>query len=85
MGEKLDFVRLLGFEAKCDFDCKTYKLKQHLITASEWYLNDKNPPIHDQETASIFQFCAESFESDLIFMYSSVINAVIKLLLSQGK
>ena len=35
MGEKLDFFRPLGFEAKQDFDNKTYKLKPHLITASE--------------------------------------------------
>ena len=46
--------------------------------------SDKNP-IHGQETALIFQFCTESSESALIFMYSSVTNAVIKLLLSQQK
>ena len=27
---KLDFFSPLGFEAKCDFDHKTYKLKPHL-------------------------------------------------------
>ena len=40
------------------------------------------PSIHGQETALIFQFCAESFESDLNIycMYSSVMNAAIRLL-----
>ena len=85
MGEKLDFSDPWDLKLKWDFDHKTYKLKPHLITAAQWYLNVKNPPIHGQETASIFQFCEESFESDLLFMYSSVMNAVIKLLLSQGK
>ena len=29
LGEKLDFFSPLGFEANCNFDFKTYKLKPH--------------------------------------------------------
>ena len=39
----------------------------HWIRASERYLTDKNP-IHGRETAWIFLFSAETFESDLNMM-----------------
>ena len=35
LGEKLDFFSPVGFEANCNFDYKTYKLKLHSIRASE--------------------------------------------------
>ena len=35
LGEKLDFFSPLGLEANRNFDYKTYKLKPHLIRASE--------------------------------------------------
>ena len=63
LGEKLIFFSPLGFEAKSNFDPKTSKSKPESVTVSERYLNDKNP-IHDRETASLFRFSAESFESD---------------------
>ena len=31
LGEQLDFFSPLGFEANCNFDYKTYKLKPHSI------------------------------------------------------
>ena len=47
--------------------------------------SDKNP-IRGQETALTFQFCTVVLnQPSKIFMYSSVMNAVIKLLLSQQK
>ena len=35
LGEKLDFFSPLGFEANCNVDYKTYKLKPHSVRASE--------------------------------------------------
>ena len=61
VGEKFKFFNPLGFEAKKDFDHKTS------TGTSKRYLNDKNP-IHNRETASIFQFSAETFESDFTFL-----------------
>ena len=62
-GEKLNFYRSLVFEAESDFDHKITKLKPQSIRASERYLNNENL-IHGRETAMIFLFSAETFESD---------------------
>ena len=35
LGEMHDFFSPLGFEANCNFDYKTYKLKPHPIRASK--------------------------------------------------
>ena len=53
--EKLNFFSPLG--PKSDLDHKNSELKPHLVRASKWYLDDKNP-IHSWETALIFPFSA---------------------------
>ena len=68
LGEKFDFFIFLGFEAKSDFDHKTFKIKSHSTRASEPYMNDKSP-IHGRETALTFRFSAETFESDFNSKY----------------
>ena len=58
---KAQFFSSLGLEAERDFDHRISKLTPHSVTASERYLNNKNPN-HGRETASIdFRSSAESF------------------------
>ena len=51
----------LGFEAKNDFDHKTFKIKSHSVRVLKRYLND-NSTIHSPETESIFRFSSENSE-----------------------
>ena len=48
LGEKLDFLSPLGFEAKSDFGHRNSKLRPHSIRASERHMNNMNL-IHGQE------------------------------------
>ena len=64
LGVKFNLFNPLGFEGKREFDHKTSKIKSHSIRALKRHLNHKSP-IHVREITSIFQFSAESYESDL--------------------
>ena len=63
-GKKIQFLFFnpVEFEAKSDFNHKNSKIKWHSTRASKQYLND-NSPIHGRETAYIFRFSEETFES----------------------
>ena len=57
LDRKVHFFNPLGFESISNVHHKTFR-------AWKQYMNDKNW-INAQETASIFRFSAENFESDL--------------------
>ena len=61
--EKFNFFNPFGFEAESELNHKASKLMWNLTRASKTYLNNKSL-INGQETALIFQFRAENFESD---------------------
>ena len=83
MGKILVFISLLGFEAKTDFDKKPSKLKPYLIRSSDRYRNQTNPT-HGGETASIFRFSAETFESDFdaASLYGAYQTELLSIILS---
>ena len=62
-GEKFDF--LVPWDLKLDAtERKSIQIKPTFNQSFRMIPSDKNP-IHDQETALIYQFCTESFESAL--------------------
>ena len=42
LGEKFDFFSPSGFEIHSDFNYRTSKIKFYSVTASKYYLNEKN-------------------------------------------